>query len=226
MEDKIFWEKVIYRKRGAILDPVTRLSEVVFGLIMVLTFTGSVSIATAGRDDIRTMLWSALGCNVAWGIVDALMFLMAIMLERGNNLQVLRSLKISKSKDESFAIIKDSLPPLYSQILHEKELNVLRLNLQTIPELPKRVPFSWQDLKGAVAIFILVFVSTFPATIPFIVMSDVSVAMRWSNGIGLLLLFITGFYIGKVSGYNSFLTGISVSVIGAFVVLLTIFLGG
>jgi hypothetical protein len=55
MEDKAFWEKIIYRK-GAILDPVTRLSEVVFGLIMVLTFTGSVSIATSGLDDIRTIL--------------------------------------------------------------------------------------------------------------------------------------------------------------------------
>ena len=60
MEDKVFWEKLIYRK-GAILDPVTRLSEVVFGLIMVLTFTGSVSIATSGRDDIRTMLMVCTG---------------------------------------------------------------------------------------------------------------------------------------------------------------------
>ncbi len=55
MEDKAFWEKITFRK-GAIPDPVTRLSEVVFGLIMVLTFTGSVSIATSGLDDIRTML--------------------------------------------------------------------------------------------------------------------------------------------------------------------------
>lgn len=225
MEDKIFWKKVIYRK-GRILDPVTRLSEIVFGLIMVLTFTGSVSVATAGREDIRTMLWSALGCNVAWGIVDALMFLMAIILERGQNLQVLRSLKLSKSEAEAETIIKESLPPLYSHILHEKELNDLRINLQTIPDLPKRVPLTWQDLKGAFAIFVLVFVSTFPATIPFIFMSDVAEAMRWSNFIGLLLLFITGFYIGKVGGYRPLLVGISVCIIGALVVVLTIALGG
>lgn len=225
MEDKAFWEKVIYRK-GAILDPVTRLSEVVFGLIMVLTFTGSVSVATAGREDIRTMLWSALGCNVAWGIVDGLMFLMSIILGRGDNLRILRSLKISKNDDVAAEIIKDSLPPIFSHIIHDEELSILRKDLQSIPEPPKRVPLNWQDVKGALAIFALVFISTFPATIPFMILSDVSVAMRWSNGIGLLLLFITGYYIGRVSGYGPFLVGIAVSVIGALVVLLTIALGG
>ncbi len=225
MEDKAFWEKVIYRK-GAILDPVTRLSEVVFGLIMVLTFTGSVSVATSGRDDIRTMLWSALGCNIAWGIVDGLMFLMSIILERGHSLRILKALKTTQNDDEAKVIIKNSLPPLFSHIMKEEELQEVRKDIQTIPDLPKIVPLTWQDFKGAVAIFILVFISTFPATIPFIILHNVSVAMRWSNGIGLLLLFITGFYIGKVSGYRPLLAGIAVSIIGALVVLLTIALGG
>ena len=49
------------------LDPAERTSEVLFGLIMVLTFTGSLSIAEAGREDIRAMLIGAPGCNIAWG---------------------------------------------------------------------------------------------------------------------------------------------------------------
>jgi hypothetical protein len=32
---------------------------------MVLTFTGSLSVAEAGREDVRTMLIGALGCNIA-----------------------------------------------------------------------------------------------------------------------------------------------------------------
>jgi hypothetical protein len=225
MEDKEFWERVIYRK-GAILDPVTRLSEVVFGLIMVLTFTGSVSIANAGKEDIRTMLWSAIGCNVAWGIVDALMFLMAIILERGQNIRILNSLKNAKNDNESIKIIRDVLPPILNQILNENELVIVQKKLQSIPKAPVSVPLNRQDCKGALAIFILVFVSTFPATIPFIILSDVSIAIRWSNGIGLMLLFITGFYIGKTSGYGPWLLGILVTIIGALLVLLTIALGG
>jgi hypothetical protein len=49
-----------------VLAPIDRVSEVLFGLIMVLTFTGSLSVAEAGRDDVRTMLIGALGCNLAW----------------------------------------------------------------------------------------------------------------------------------------------------------------
>jgi hypothetical protein len=48
-----------------VLDPHERISEVLFGLIMVLTFTGSISIAEAGREDIRAVLIAALGCNLA-----------------------------------------------------------------------------------------------------------------------------------------------------------------
>jgi hypothetical protein len=43
-----------------VLEPVERLSEILFGLIMALTITGAVSVATADRFTIRTMLFAAL----------------------------------------------------------------------------------------------------------------------------------------------------------------------
>jgi len=58
-------DPVVSRKR--VLEPNERISEVLFGLIMVLTFTGSLSVAESGRDDVRAMLIGALGCNLAWG---------------------------------------------------------------------------------------------------------------------------------------------------------------
>ena len=60
-----------------VLEPHERISEVLFGLIMVLTFTGSLSVAQAGRDDVRAMLIGALGCNLAWGIIDAVFYYVA-----------------------------------------------------------------------------------------------------------------------------------------------------
>jgi hypothetical protein len=61
-------------RSGAVLDPLDRSSEVLFGLIMALTFTTTFEVATAGRADVRTMLVGALGCSLAWGIVDGVMF--------------------------------------------------------------------------------------------------------------------------------------------------------
>lgn len=39
-----------------VLDPVDRSSEVLFGVIMALTFTTTFEVATAGHADVRTML--------------------------------------------------------------------------------------------------------------------------------------------------------------------------
>jgi hypothetical protein len=54
-------ENSFERSSKRVLDPIDRVSEVLFGLIMVLTFTGSLSVAEAGRESIRTMLIGALG---------------------------------------------------------------------------------------------------------------------------------------------------------------------
>src|SRR5512141_114334 len=75
------------------LDPVDRVAEVLFGLIMVLTFTGSLSVAEAGRDDVRAMLVGALGCNLAWGIIDAVLFLMGSLADKGRGLSRLLAVR-------------------------------------------------------------------------------------------------------------------------------------
>src|SRR5689334_25424695 len=76
-----------------VLEPQERISEVLFGLIMVLTFTGSLSVAEAGREDVRTMLTGALGCNLAWGIIDGLLYVMGSLAERSRTLATLRAVR-------------------------------------------------------------------------------------------------------------------------------------
>ena len=43
-------------ERGRLLDALDRISEVLFGLIMAVTIVGSLSIATAGQAEVRTVL--------------------------------------------------------------------------------------------------------------------------------------------------------------------------
>src|SRR5215831_10584935 len=66
-----------------VLDPVDRISEILFGLIMALTFTCTISVAETNRTEVRDMLIAALGCNLAWGLVDAIMFILTGLAERG-----------------------------------------------------------------------------------------------------------------------------------------------
>lgn len=76
-----------------LLDPTERLSEILFGLIMVLSFTCTVSTTQAGREEVRTMLVAALGCNLAWGIIDPVFYLMACFSEQGHNLLTFQAVR-------------------------------------------------------------------------------------------------------------------------------------
>src|SRR6187402_450862 len=84
-----------------VLDPADRIAEVLFGLIMVLTFTGSLSVAEAGREDIRAMLIGALGCNIAWGIIDGVLYLMGSLAEKGRDLAAYRAVQSAATPQEA-----------------------------------------------------------------------------------------------------------------------------
>ncbi len=76
-----------------VLDPVSRASEILFGLIMVLTFTLSLAATEAGRADVRAVLIGLLGCNLAWAIIDAVMYLMGERGERRLALSTLQAIR-------------------------------------------------------------------------------------------------------------------------------------
>src|SRR5512145_2610554 len=93
-----------------VLQPIERISEVLFGLIMVLTFTGSLSVAEAGRDDVRTMLIAALGCNLAWGIIDGVLYLMGALAASGSGLAAVRAVRRAGTAADAHGHIAEVLP--------------------------------------------------------------------------------------------------------------------
>jgi hypothetical protein len=76
-----------------VLDPIDRVSEVLFGLFMVLTFTGTLSVLDSGRDEVRSMLVAAIGCNIAWGFVDGVMYVLRNLVSRGRSARLLRAVR-------------------------------------------------------------------------------------------------------------------------------------
>src|SRR6187455_3235954 len=128
-----------------VLEPIERVAEVLFGLIMVLTFTGSLSIAEVGREDIRTMLIGALGCNLAWGIIDAALYLMACLAEKGRALMTYQAVRKADDPRAAHALIAGALPPLVASILQPAELESMRQRLKALPEPPARARLSGHD---------------------------------------------------------------------------------
>ena len=208
-----------------LLDPVERTSEVLFGVIMVLTFTTSISVAEGGEAETRTILAGAIACNLAWGVVDAAMYLLATFMTRARNLATLRAVRQTSDPELAHRLILDALPPLVAAELPPPEVETLRRRLAAQPE-PVPVRLEGGEFLAATAIFLLVFLSTFPIVVPFMVIDDAQTALRTSNAIAGVMLFSTGWSLGNHAGRPGWRSGLELVAGGAVLVAITIALGG
>jgi VIT1/CCC1 family predicted Fe2+/Mn2+ transporter len=209
-----------------VLEPNERIAEVLFGLIMVLTFTGSLSVAEADRTDVKTMLIGAVGCNIAWGIIDSIMYLLSCLAEKSRNVAILHKVRVSNDPLVAQQYIADALPTVVASILQPAELETINQRLKQLHEHADLGRLHKSDWLGAIVVFLLVFLSTFPVVIPFLFMRDAVAALRISNGIAIVMLFVAGYAYGKSINRRPWLSGVSMVILGSSLVGLTIALGG
>ncbi|MFZ6049921.1 hypothetical protein ACFW0H_27820 [Pseudomonas sp. CR3202] len=213
-------------KRQRIIDPVDRVSEVMFGLLMALTFVGSLSVATAGREDARTMLIAAFGCNLAWGLADAVMYLLRTWTERARNRNLLARLRNGTNPEEGQALIADALPPRIAAAAGSDGLEMLRHRMLEFSGSPVPARLGIDDFKGALGIFLLVVLATFPLVIPFLVTDNTALAIRTSNLVALGMLFACGWFLARHAGGNPWGGGAAIAIVGTALMFAIIALGG
>ena len=114
----------------AVLDPLERTTEVLFGVIMVLTFTSSISVVEGGQAETREILVAALGCNIAWGIVDGAFYLMASFVQRARGVRMLRAIRESPDQTVTHGLILTALPSPVSAVMTPSEVEGLRQRLR------------------------------------------------------------------------------------------------
>ncbi len=216
----------ISTERVRVLDPVERESEILFGLIMVLSFTGSISVATSDREEVRSVLIGALGCNLAWGLIDAVMYLLTLLIERGRTLSIGHAVRESPDPEHGRKLLADALPEGLGALFDGSALESARQKLVALPELRGRLNLGKRDWLGACGVFLLVFLSTFPVVVPFLLFSPLHTAMRVSNGVAILMLYAAGHALGRHSGLGPLRTGFVMVALGVVLVSVTIALGG
>jgi VIT1/CCC1 family predicted Fe2+/Mn2+ transporter len=211
------------------LDPASRLGEILFGLIMVLTVTLTAGLTVAeGRAGVRQLLLAAIGCNLAWGIIDAVMYIMNCLTERSGKVRLIEAVQRARDTHEALDVIQSEIEPDLQSLLDPEEreafsrsiLNHVAKARITRPGVTK------DDLYGALACFWLVFVSCLPAAIPFFIFSQPHFALRVSNFLLIALLFLVGQKWAQYAGSNRLATGSTMVVIGLMLVGVAILLGG
>ena len=211
--------------RKRVLDPVDRASEVIFGLLMALTFTGSISVASAGHEEVRTMMAEALGCNLAWGLTDAVMYLIGIATERSRAAKLLARVRATTEADAAHALIAGALPERIGAVIEPQALEAIRQRLLAAAPDAHR-PLESDDFFGALGVFLLVVLATFPVVIPFAVFDTTALALRVSNGVALVTLFAAGWTLGRYAGASAWLGGVLMAALGIVLVGAIVALGG
>jgi hypothetical protein len=210
------------------LDPGERMGELLFGLIMVLTFTLGAGIELSDREETRELLIAALGCNAAWGIIDAALYLMARLSERGRLHRLVRSIRAAPGRQQALVLIEAELDERIPAIVRPEVRTALDEHvLERVREMKlERNRITVGDLWAALAVFWLVFLTALPAVVPFLVIRDPEIAMRSSNAILIGLLFYVGWRWAGYTGASPWRTGLFMALLGVVLVLVAIALGG
>jgi len=94
-----------------IIDPGDALGEVLFGLIMALTWTiGSRLVLEKEGLNVQELLVATIGCNVAWGIIDAVLFILGTTFYRSRRLRLFRQIKAAKSESAALKVLANEFP--------------------------------------------------------------------------------------------------------------------
>jgi VIT1/CCC1 family predicted Fe2+/Mn2+ transporter len=140
---------------------------------------------------------------------------------------VLRRVRGTDCAEEARGLIADALPTPIAPLLTPGELDALRERILVQEPPPPRIPVTRADIRGACAVFLLVFLSTFPIVVPFLFAGcGVGFALRVSNGIAIAILYVVGSRLGRYIGCNSARMGVSLVLVGAALVALAMALGG
>ena len=210
--------------KAVVLDPVDRSSEVLFGLIMALTFTTTFEVASAGRADVRAMLIGALGCNLAWGLVDGVMFVVTRAIEKHRFHSRIRAVQAAAPNDAA-RILESELPDGWDRLLDQADLERLAERARTLSSSAP-AGLRGEDCRGGVAVFLLVFLSTVPVALPFLLFENLFVAARVSDAVGIVMLFVIGTRLGRHAGRRPWLVGLTMVGIGVLLSAVAIQLGG
>src|SRR2546423_12932813 len=104
------------------LDPASRLGEILFGLIMVLTVTLTAGLTVSeGRAGVRQLLLTAIGCNFAWAIIDGVMYIMNCLTERSGKIRLIEAVQRARDTRAALDVIQNEIEPELQSLLDPEE---------------------------------------------------------------------------------------------------------
>jgi len=222
---------------GRLLDPIDRLSETIFSILILLTFTLAFSIIKLGANPAQPipstyvieLMIGAAGATLAWGLIDGIMYALLSMFARGESHRLLQYLQAATTEEEGIEIVAGELDHILEPITGKEQRRMLYQDvLEHLREgQPQPVRLSREDIAGGFGSVLVAVLAVLPSFVPLLLFhNNPALAIRASNVVSFFMLFIAGYQWGKYTGSNTWATGLLLAGIGAVMVLIAIPLGG
>jgi hypothetical protein len=222
---------------GRLLDPIDRLSETIFSVLILLTFTLAYRIFNLGTDPyepippnyLLELVLAALGATVAWGFIDGVIYVLLTVFERGEKHRFLARLQAAASEEEQVAAIADELDYVLEPITRQEQRTLLYRDVLDYlrDSRPQPVTLTRDDILGGLGCILVAVLAVLPSLAPLVLLRDYYwIALRASNLISIGVLFYTGYQWGKYSGSDPLKTGLLLAGIGVALAAIAIPLGG
>lgn len=211
--------------REPVLSPVDRVCELCFGLFMALTFVGAVS-ATAGVNAHWEMFYTALGCNLAWGLADGVMYLVRTLTARGRRIGLALAIRGESSTADGVRLLGAELTGVMRHLVTPTELEAIRARVAALPSVPEKPRLHARDYGAALAVFVFVVLGTFPVALPFLLFHDTPTALLVSRVLTIAMLFLSGLALGRHAGGGGWKSGLAMTFVGVLLTAAIIALGG
>lgn len=211
------------------LDPDESLGELLFGLIMALTVTLGVRLL-GSQDALKPheLAIALIGCNIAWGIIDGVLYLLGSLFSRGQRNHFIRKLRKVSSQSEAITAIREEFGLDDDHLAQEKDLAAFYMATLDVLRHARleRARLRGKDFMAALMIAILVAATAAPGAVPILLVDDGAVAVRLANALQLGLLFAVGYHWARYVGANPWRTGLTIVGLGLVLVGIAVALGG
>lgn len=221
---------------GKLLDPIDRLAEAIYSILILLTFTLAYRVATVNepaaqipREYVNDLLLAAVSAILAWGLIDGVMHILLELFQRGERHRMLRQIQTAPDEQAAIAIIADELDYVLEPISGAEERATLYHNVfaELRDSAPRPIGFKREDFAGALGCVVVALGAVIPSLIPFVLLGhDPNLAIRLSNLVSFVVLFLAGYRWGIYTGASPWRTGTLLAAVGVLMVAIAIPLGG
>lgn len=222
---------------GRLLDPIDWLTEAIYSILIVLTFTLAFRILVLGgdagqatgadyADDIAV---AALSAALGWGLIDGLMYVLMSVFERGERHRLLKQIHSATTDQQAVEAIADELDHILDPIAGEHARRLMYGSLLEHLRYSQAQPngLRREDFAGALGSVLIAVVAVLPSLLPFALLrDDLTLAIRLSNVVSFAMLFFAGYGWGSYTGTNPWRTGLLLAAVALLMVLIAVPLGG